>query len=745
MNTECINLNWEFFKNVKNINDICSKTGEKIDLPHTWNNLDGQDGGSDYFRGQCAYKRIVEFHKKENMEYYIEFQGANSIAKLYLNDMYVGEHRGGFSTFRFNITDSIIDGDNTFIVLCSNEANDYIYPQMADFTFFGGLYRGVFIHEVQTSRFDLDCYGGSGVWITPCVQNDGVAKVNIKAFITNPKEGQFVKVEISVDDCVIKNYNMSAKNAEMDILIENPKLWNGIDNPVLYNASLFLIENGKIIDCRKIKFGIRSFRIDENGFYLNGRLYPLRGVSRHQDRLDKGWAINKCDHEEDIELICEVGANAVRLAHYQHDNYFYDLCDEKGLVVWAEIPYISIHLANGNENALNQMKELIVQNYNHPSIVCWGISNEITIGGEVEGIYDLHKDLNELCHLMDGTRPTTLANLSVLAPESKLVDITDVMAYNHYFGWYVGKTEDNAVWLDDFRTKFPKKAIGLSEYGAEGILKWHSKNPQQGDYTEEYQALYHEEMLKIIEERPYLWCTFVWNMFDFAVDSRNEGGVAGRNNKGLVTFDRKHKKDAFYIYKAYWSKEPFVHITSKGYTNRDENITKVKVYSNLKEVTLFVNDEKFDSKIGKHIFEFDVPLSEKTMIKAVSGDCVDVVTLNKVDYPDEKYVFKNNNKISNWFEKNGEKIIFEFPQDKFSIKDTLGDIMQNDKGKQMIVALIEKMFKDENSGGIGLQMNEGMLKFLSSMSIERIVSMAGDRVSTEQVYEINKKLNEICK
>lgn len=745
MNTECLNLKWQFFKNVEDVCNLSTMQGEEVDIPHTWNNLDGQDGGADYFRGSCAYQKVVEFHKKQDMEYYIEFQGVNSIAKVYINKQFVGEHFGGFSTFRFNITEPVIDGDNTITVLVDNSPNDYIYPQTADFTFFGGVYRGVFIHEVQKTRFNLDYYGGNGVMITPILQEDNTAKVNIKAFVTNPKAEQIIEVEISLNGCVIEKHTTPSTCPEMDILIENPQLWDGVDNPVLYNAQLSLYCGDEVTDCRKIKFGIRKFYVNENGFYLNGRLYPLRGVSRHQDREDKGWAIKNCDHEEDIELIKEVGANSVRLAHYQHDQYFYDLCDENGLVVWAEIPYISSHLAKGNENAINQMRELIVQNYNHSSIMFWGVSNEITIGGEVEGIYALHNELNDICHEMDKTRLTTMANVTMLDTDSELLNISDIMAYNHYFGWYVGEVEDNAVWLDEFIAKFPKKPIGLSEYGCEGILKWHTSTPKQGDYTEEYQAYFHEAMLKIIKERPYLWATYVWNMFDFGVDSRNEGGVAGRNNKGLVTYDRKHKKDSFYIYKAYWSKQPFVHITSKRYENRAEKITKIKVYSNLNEVTLFVNDEKFESKNGKYVFEFNVPLEgENNQIRAVSGECEDFAVFNYVAMPDEKYIFKNQNQISNWFEKDGKKIVFDYPENAFSIKDKLSEIMTNEQGRNLVMHLLDEMFSTEE-GGMKMQVNSNMLKLVGGMSFERIASMAGDKLNAEKLYEINKKLNEIKK
>ena len=300
----------------------------------------------------------------------------------------------------------------------------------------------------------------------------------------------------------------------------------------------------------------------ENGFFLNGKSYPLHGVARHQDRLDMGWAISEAEHAEDVALIKEVGANTIRLAHYQHAQPFYDLCDKNGLVLWAEIPLISVFREgeDAKANTLSQMTELISQNYNHPSIFFWGISNEITIAGESEALYQNLCELNALAKKLDPSRLTTMAQVSMVPMDSEHVYITDVQSYNHYFGWYVGDVSENGPWLDEFHRKNPDRPVGVSEYGAEAILTWHTAKPESHDYTEEYQAYYHHEMLKTFATRPYLWSTHVWNMFDFAADARDEGGCKGRNNKGLVTYDRRIKKDAFFIYKAYWTTEPMVHV-----------------------------------------------------------------------------------------------------------------------------------------------------------------------------------------
>ena len=751
MKSTLINKDWCFFKGCASIEEIASKQCEKINLPHTWNNLDGQDGGSDYYRGKCFYRKKLTINKEENKDYYLEFRGVNSIAEVFVNGVSVAYHEGGFSTFRAKITDAINLGDNEIIVSADNSANDRVYPQMADFTFFGGIYRNVYLLEVSSDRFDLDYYGGEGVTITPIVNNDGSANILINAYLTGSNESNEVVCNVLYNEEIVVSETKKATSVtEFDLKIDKPVLWDGIENPELYLAQIYL-KNEKEIDSRSIKFGIRTMSADKDGFILNGRRYPLHGVSRHQDRQDMGWAITEKEHKEDMDLISELGANTIRLAHYQHDQYFYDLCDEYGMVVWAEIPYISSHLANGDENAISQMKELIIQNYNHASIFCWGLSNEITITGESDELYNLHVKLNDICHEMDKIRPTTMANVTMLDPNSKMVDLPDIMSYNHYFGWYVGDVSGNAEWLDDFRKEYPNRVIGLSEYGCEAILSWHNSNPKQGDYSEEYQAYYHENMLKIFAERPYLWATHVWNMFDFGVDGRNEGGVAGRNNKGLVTYDRKTKKDSYFIYKAYWTKKPFVHVASKRYYYRAEKVTNVKVYSNCEEVTLFVNGKEYAKQKGKYVFNFEVKLNllGETKIKAVANGIEDVSVIKRVCKPYAGYMLKTDAQVDNWFDKDN-KFDFKFPEGYFSIKDKLSAIMATEEGNALVMSLIDRVIKMMMSGpdakeGGEIKFNKNMLKLVGGMTIERIAGMAGDKVTTDMLFEVNEMLNKIKK
>lgn len=745
-----INNDWRFFKECGTLDEVSTASGVKVNLPHTWNNLDGQDGGSDYYRGKCFYRKKILLEKKQDRDYYLEFRGVNAIAEVFVNGVSVAYHEGGFSTFRAKITDVAVDGENVIIVSADNSPNDRVYPQMADFTFFGGIYRNVYIIEAPLTRFDLDHLGSEGVAITPVVNADGTATITVDGYFTGDLDGATVTCNIKFDDQIVATDTLNAlEKTTFTFTLENPVLWDGLKNPALYTADV-AINKGDETDERSVRFGVRTMKADKDGFWLNGRLYPLRGVARHQDRQDMGWAITEKEHKEDIELIKEMGANTIRLAHYQHDQYFYELCDEYGMVVWAEIPYISSHLPNGRENAISQMKELITQNYNHASIFCWGLSNEITIAGENEATMSLHVELNDLCHAMDPVRPTTIANVTMLEPSAPLVHLPDVMSYNHYFGWYVGDVSGNAEWLDDFRKNYPDMPIGLSEYGCEAILTWHTSDPKQGDYSEEYQAYYHENMLKIFEERPYLWATHAWNMFDFGVDGRNEGGIAGRNNKGMVTYDRKIRKDSFYVYKAYWSDEPFVHIASKRYYYRAEKVTKVKIYSNLDEVTLYVNGKEFARQKGSKVFTFDVPLRLlfTTKIKAVAGNQADVCELKYVRKPYEGYTFKEATKVDNWFDKDG-KFDFKYPEGYFSIKDKLNSIMATEEGLELINKLMDRVVKEMMSGPDGqggeVKISKGMMKLAGGMTIERIAGMAGDRLTPEMLYEVNEMLNKIKK
>lgn len=717
------NDNWDFIKEG-------NKTS--ITLPHTWNAIDGIDGGNDYYRGTCTYEKVFEKPSlEENERVYVEFEGIAMKATVFLNEKEICVHEGGYSTFRVDITD-YLNKNNIIKVLVSNEKN-HIYPQSADFTFYGGIYRDVHLLIVPKNHFTLDYKGGPGIKVTPIVTDlaNRKATVTVEAYL----KGDADNVVFETDNQKV-NVEVREGYAKYEFNIEGAHLWNGVEDPYLYTLSA-CVDNDNVV----INYGIRTYEITgDKGFILNGKPYPLRGVSRHQDRIGVGNALTKEMHEEDMSLIREVGANSIRLAHYQHAQYFYDLCDKYGIITWAEIPYITMHMNEGRDNTLSQMEELIIQNYNHPSIVVWGLSNEITAASVVnEELLENHKALNDLAHKLDPTRKTTMADVFMLEIDSPILDIPDVNAYNLYFGWYLGELEQNDEFFDTWHTKYPNKPIGFSEYGADTNPAYHSTKPERGDYTESYQCLYHEHMLDMIEKRDWLWCTYVWNMFDFAADGRDEGGKHGQNQKGLVTIDRKIKKDAFYLYKAHWSKEPFVYITERRYINRDEKETEVKVYSNLDEVTLYVDNEEYDTKSGKYIFKFNVPINGEHTFKAVSGSCEDEIRIKYVEEKDDSYILnKDSQDVKNWFDSD------VIDRTCFSVEDTLGELSTNPEAKAIIDEMMSKMVASRGDVAEHTKNNPALQKMLARMSLISLLKQAGD-VKAEAVQGLNRLLQRIKK
>ena len=738
-----LNSNWLF---VKNTTDISLGEGVEVNLPHTWNATDGQDGGNDYFRGSCLYKKTLALADLPKADlYYLEIRGANSSADVFVGGKKLAHHDGGYSTWRVNLTEELTE-KTEIAILVDNSPNETVYPQMADFTFYGGLYRSVNLVCVNKAHFDLDYYGGPGLKITPTVK-DKDAEVEVEVYTTPLSASQ--KLVYTLYDHEEKEIaKIESTDSKVTFTLANVHLWNGRKDPYLYCCEVEIVENGEVLDNVCNRFGVRSFRIDpDNGFILNGEEYPLRGVSRHQDRLGVGNALLPEHHEEDIDLICEVGATTIRLAHYQHDQYFYDLCDERGLVIWAEIPYISKHMPGGRANTVSQMKELITQNYNHPSIVVWGLSNEISIGGSDEDLLENHRILNDLAHEMDKTRLTTVAAVSMCKMDDPYLQIPDVVSYNHYFGWYGGETSMNGPWFDKFHATHPSIPIGCSEYGCEA-LNWHTSNPVQGDYTEEYQAYYHEELIKQLFTRKFMWATHVWNMFDFGADARSEGGENGQNHKGLVTMDRKYKKDSFYAYKAWLVSpevDPFVHLCGKRYVDRVEDVTRVTVYSNLPEVELFVNGESLGKKTAEdHFFYFDVPNVGESQILAKAGDHTDEGQIRKVDTFNEAYRLVEKGAVLNWFD------IVEV-EGRLSLNSKMGEVISTLRGKLIFMKLMGKMLgggkKGEKKKAAGFEVTPEMMSMMNGFTVLRLLTMAGGMMncefSKEDLLKLNKKLNRI--
>lgn len=727
-----LDKNWTFYKNPD------STQGEEVSLPHTWNAVDGQDGGNDYYRGTCKYE--CHFSRPEletDGKAYLEFDGAAMTADVVINGTKAVHHEGGYGAFRADITQYLKD-ENKLEVYVDNSDNTKVYPQKADFTFYGGLYRMVKLVTVSKNHFELDYAGGTGIKVTPEVTltdaaaKKADAKVTVELWMVGDAEAVTVTIDGQQKETPVEN---GYAKAVFDLA--NVHLWDGVDDPYLYTAKAEL-SDGDIVETT---FGCRSFSIDpQKGFFLNGRSYPLRGVSRHQDRAGAGNALTHEMHREDMEIIKELGANTIRLAHYQHAQEFYDLCDENGMIVWAEIPYITMHMSDGTENTLSQMRELVVQNYNHPSIVCWGLSNEITAASAVnEELLENHRKLNDLCHALDMTRPTVMADVFMLEMDSPMLEIPDMNSYNLYFGWYLGELEQNDSFFDAYHTTYPDRVIGLSEYGADANPAYHSANPERGDYTEEYQCIYHEHMAKMIEERPYLWATHVWNLFDFAADGRDEGGKHGVNQKGLVTIDRKLKKDAFYLYKAYWSKTPFVHVCGRRYVERTEDVTEIKVYSNEQSVTLFVDGVERETSEGSKVFKFKVPITGTHKIRAVSGTCEDEITVKKVQKSNQDYIFNKQGDVVNWFDRD------DFKADHYSISDTLGELAQNEMANAIVQRLMAQASASRGDVAESVKDNPALQRMMQRMTLVSLLKQAGDAVSEEQMKALNDALQKIPK
>ena len=720
-----INDNWLFSKL------SAGEAAETVTLPHTWNALDGQDGGNDYYRGTCYYTR--QLNKPElnpGDEVWLEILGAAHTSEVFWNGVRLAHHEGGYSAFRVKLEN--LKETNTLEVSVDNSDNDRVYPQKADFTFYGGLYRGVNLIVVPASHFELGYCGTPGIKVTPVVDlEEKKAVVTVETWQT---KADSVTMEAAGQTVTVPSVDGYAK---AEFHIANVHLWDGIDDPYLYTATATLPSGDSV----STRFGCRKYEIDpQKGFLLNGRSYPLRGGSRHQDCKGVGNALTIEHHKQDMEIIREMGCNTLRLAHYQHAQEFYDLCDEYGIVVWAEIPYITMHMTNGRANTLSQMEELIVQCYNHPSIAVWGLSNEITAASPVnEELLENHRALNDLCHKLDATRPTTMANVFMLEIDSPILEIPDVNSYNLYFGWYLGDLEQNDEFFDEYHEKYPDHCIGLSEYGADANPQYQSPNPEKGDYSESYQAVYHEHMLDMIEARPWLWATHVWNVFDFAADGRDEGGKHGENQKGLVTFDRKTKKDAFYLYKAHWNKvEPFVHIAGGRYVDRTEPVTEIKVYSNQKEVTLSVDGKPFETQKGKYVFRFQVPITGEHSIHASSGDCHSVILVRKVSALNPEYRMVASAPVINWFDAD------EIDPDYYSVADKLADIRQNPEAGAVIDAMMAQGASARGDVADAVKDNPALQRMMGRMTLISLLKQSGaDEQAVKQLNRILQRYKKV--
>jgi len=614
------NENWKFSGSTASGQTI----EENITLPHTWNAKDAQEGIS-YYRGKGRYEKTFDSDLQwKDKRVFIRFEGVNITSATELNGVKLGEHKGGYAAFCYEITDHLDwTKPNTLVVEVSNAANMEVLPLVGDFNNYGGIYRPVKLLITDPLCISPLDFASPGVYLLQKNVSRELANMEVRTVISNESEPTQATLKVTVFDkqgTIVKEALQEAEIAggvtelKSEINLENPVLWNGKKDPYLYSVLVEIIKNGRVTDQVSEPLGLRYFRIDASeGFFLNDEHLFLNGVSRHQDRQDMGSAITEKEHREDMALMLDMGINALRLAHYQHADIIYNIADSTGLVVWAELPWVGMPAGfmsstNGYENtpefranAKQQLEELIKQNFNHPSIVMWSIFNEIQ-NPEGSEPTDMIKELNQQAKELDPSRLTVGASMLVPTEENRNIhEITDAIAWNRYFGWYYKLPEDMAVFLDELHLNYPEYKIGISEYGAGGSIAQHATelrppNPMGSPHPEEWQAYYHEQHLKIFKERPFVWGTFVWNMFDFGSYFRREGDHFGINDKGLVTYDRKTKKDAFYFYKANWSNEPVLHITAKRYIFRENTATNVKVYSNLDNIVLTVNGTNYETK-----------------------------------------------------------------------------------------------------------------------------------------------------
>ena len=626
---------------------------QNVTVPHTWYLND------EYYRGVAVYEATISCPQNENA--YLEFQGADQWCKVYINQNFAGEHKGGYSTFRIPIKKDFIQNDQiTIQVYLDNTNHGTINPIFGDFTIYGGLYRDVSLIIVAENHFDMMYYGTQGVLIQTEV-NDHIGQVHITPKVILNKNGDAPHIVYEIKDfsgTLIYSQTGSITKSST-LTIEDVELWNGLGNSKLYFLTAKLICDDIEYDCVELPFGFRTIRIEaETGFFLNENPLFLRGVAKHQDYDNCCCATTENEQAYDIRLIKEIGANAVRLSHYQHPQYTYDLCDKEGFIVWAEIPVLRLSRDTDLlENGIEQLKELILQNMHHPSICFWGIQNEIGMFGTEQYMFDYCEKLTTLAKQLDSSRIIACANMNQVEITNPLNRITDAVGQNLYFGWYYGEMQDYQTYLDEFHSQNPNIPVGISEYGVDCNLHFHSETPKVRDYSEEFQALFHETVYPIFESKTYLWGSFVWNMFDFGSAIRNEGGVKYKNCKGLVTYDRKTKKDAFYYYKARWSNEPFVHIAGKRFLKRNADHITIKVYSNLPKVTLLVNNRETLSTAPQQpgIFLFtniDLISDGEVKIQAVAENCTDNATFFYTDVPEESYIYHDENKgqnVRNWF------------------------------------------------------------------------------------------------
>jgi len=610
-----LNDNWKFIFNYQ----VEKSAGKRVDLPHTWNNKDALNGQLNYYRGAAIYQKKLAIKKEwKGKRLFLKFDGVNTVSNVFINGYHIGEHRGGYTAFIYEVTNRVNYGEeNELMVRVSNALNLDVMPLVGDFNFYGGIHRDVHLLITDQHCISPLDYASPGVYLTQKKVSKEVAEVEAKIMLdfatkTSGEHALSVKIIdssrlVAAKQIRIKKNIQGAFQELLDLTIKEPRLWNGQSDPFMYTVEIALLKGKDTVDRVSQPLGLRNFYVDASkGAVLNGEAIRLRGVCRHEDYMGSGNALTPWQQEEDVAIINDMGANAIRLSHYPPAPYFYELLDKTGIMAWSEIPFVGpggyncvgfVNQASFRENGKQQLKELIRQNYNHPSVLMWGLYNELTVGGD--NPTDYVKELNQLAHAEDPSRPTVSANH---IDDVALTGVTDLNAWNKYYGWYGGEPKAIGNWADVLHRERPELKLAISEYGAGGSVLHHEnkvKKPVATSYwhPEEWQAYYHEENWKAISERPFIWGSFLWNLFDFGAAHRREGDTDGINDKGLISYDRKIKKDAWWFYKASWRTDiPVLHLTGKHYVNRTEAVTAVKVYCNRPEVELWVNGHSYGKK-----------------------------------------------------------------------------------------------------------------------------------------------------
>ena len=730
MNRIPLNEGWQFAKLPEGVYPPAAEPAwEAVALPHTWYRDDDQ------YHGLALYCRELPSDPAWE-KVFLEFEGADQRCRVFVNGREIGEHKGAYARFRLPVPDEVRESGLLRIeVLLDNRVSPDVSPNFGDFTIFGGLHRKVNLLVTGEDHFDYCYYGTDGVIVRAGVQNDGSGVLALEPHVCTAREDARVTYTLIGPDGRLAAEGSASANETFSMRVAEPKFWNGKKAPKLYTLRALLQIDGATADETEIRLGFRTVSMSpDDGLRLNGQPMKLCGVAKHQDRAGVFSAVSRAQIDEDFDIIREIGANAVRLSHYQHPQHTYDRCDEDGLLCWAEIPMLKM-TENGAlyANAEQQLIELILQNIHHPSIFCWGIQNEIGMFRDAPFMHEECRVLTALAKRLDPNRLVTAANLYNVKPTSQLNAVTDMVGYNLYFGWYYGEMPDYSKYLDNFHTLRPEMPLGISEYGVDCSIKLHSETPKVKDYSEEYQALWHETVYPILQSKDYLWGSFIWNMFDFSSDRRNEGGVKYINGKGLVSHDRTLRKDAFYYYKAKWSAEPFLHLCARRFVKRCREKVDVKVYTNLPAVTLFVNGKELGTEAnnGNGTVQFrDVALEPgENRLKAVSGELADSLIFERVETEEESYRLpeETGGPVRNWFLSDDETV----REGYLSIMDTAEDVL--DGARSVLARFVPKLLAVLESDVIplGLQMES---------ILERECQDEPDTI-----LQINKELNQIKK